>query len=270
MNKDIHLIYEAYEKAASMSIKPIKEDTSLYTHERVAALLPKDIGPGKEGENEILNKGASILAKLVFKGDEEKATKMMYYDEDFNSDLVSVYRYYQKNGFPEVKERPSSEFKEQLPDSKEEYSASDYAKEMEVKGEGEEKPGDVKRRKDNESRWMSILMNHFRKEYKRQGSDPYIEFFERYSPYYEDWVIKKFAEMYNNTWASDPESKIDIEHFLKVKNDLREKKDIENENRRAGTEGEERRIDPKCWKGYHKQGTKLKGGKRVNNCVKNS
>lgn len=33
-------------------------------------------------------------------------------------------------------------------------------------------------------------------------------------------------------------------------------------------EGEESRIDPKCWKGYHKQGTKLKGGVRVNNCVK--
>lgn len=23
-----------------------------------------------------------------------------------------------------------------------------------------------------------------------------------------------------------------------------------------------------CWKGYHKEGTKIKGGKRVNNCVK--
>lgn len=34
-------------------------------------------------------------------------------------------------------------------------------------------------------------------------------------------------------------------------------------------ENEERRLDPKCWKGYHKQGTKLKGGVRVNNCVKN-
>lgn len=34
-------------------------------------------------------------------------------------------------------------------------------------------------------------------------------------------------------------------------------------------ENEERRIDPKCWKGYHKAGTKLKGGVRVNNCVKN-
>jgi len=27
------------------------------------------------------------------------------------------------------------------------------------------------------------------------------------------------------------------------------------------------RLDPKCWKGYKKQGTKMKGGTRVNNCV---
>jgi hypothetical protein len=28
------------------------------------------------------------------------------------------------------------------------------------------------------------------------------------------------------------------------------------------------RLDPKCWKGYRKAGTKVKGGVRVNNCVK--
>lgn len=28
------------------------------------------------------------------------------------------------------------------------------------------------------------------------------------------------------------------------------------------------RLDPKCWKGYKKQGTKVKDGVRVNNCVK--
>ena len=33
-------------------------------------------------------------------------------------------------------------------------------------------------------------------------------------------------------------------------------------------EAEKRRLDPKCWKGYRKSGTKIKGGKRVNNCVK--
>ena len=31
---------------------------------------------------------------------------------------------------------------------------------------------------------------------------------------------------------------------------------------------EKQRLDPKCWTGYKKQGTKMKGGVRVNNCVK--
>ena len=31
---------------------------------------------------------------------------------------------------------------------------------------------------------------------------------------------------------------------------------------------EKQRLDPKCWKGYKKQGTKMKGDTRVNNCVK--
>jgi hypothetical protein len=32
-------------------------------------------------------------------------------------------------------------------------------------------------------------------------------------------------------------------------------------------ESVKQRLDPKCWKGYRKAGTKMKGGKRVNNCV---
>ena len=32
-------------------------------------------------------------------------------------------------------------------------------------------------------------------------------------------------------------------------------------------EEEKQRLDPKCWKGYRKAGTKMKGGTRVNNCV---
>ena len=28
------------------------------------------------------------------------------------------------------------------------------------------------------------------------------------------------------------------------------------------------RLDPKCWKGYRKDGTKIDNGVRVNNCVK--
>jgi len=30
---------------------------------------------------------------------------------------------------------------------------------------------------------------------------------------------------------------------------------------------EKQRLDPSCWTGYKKQGTKMKGGVRVNNCV---
>jgi hypothetical protein len=33
-------------------------------------------------------------------------------------------------------------------------------------------------------------------------------------------------------------------------------------------ETKKQRLDPKCWKGYKKVGTKVKGGVRVNNCVK--
>ena len=35
------------------------------------------------------------------------------------------------------------------------------------------------------------------------------------------------------------------------------------------TEAVKQRLDPKCWKGKHKEGTKIKGGVRVNNCVAN-
>jgi len=34
-----------------------------------------------------------------------------------------------------------------------------------------------------------------------------------------------------------------------------------------GVAEEKQRLDPKCWKGYKKQGTKMKGDTRVNNCV---
>ena len=33
-------------------------------------------------------------------------------------------------------------------------------------------------------------------------------------------------------------------------------------------EEDKQRLDPKCWKGYRKEGTKVKDGVRVNNCIK--
>lgn len=43
------------------------------------------------------------------------------------------------------------------------------------------------------------------------------------------------------------------------------KKEFDNDAK--SVEEEKQRLDPSCWKGYKKQGTKMKGGVRVNNCV---
>jgi hypothetical protein len=40
------------------------------------------------------------------------------------------------------------------------------------------------------------------------------------------------------------------------------------QTKKQSVKEEKQRLDPKCWKGYKKQGTKMKGGVRVNNCVK--
>ena len=56
---------------------------------------------------------------------------------------------------------------------------------------------------------------------------------------------------------------------VKHKKDFRRDVD-ENIAERKGEEdsvNEKQRLDAKCWKGYKKQGTKMKGGVRVNNCV---
>ena len=39
--------------------------------------------------------------------------------------------------------------------------------------------------------------------------------------------------------------------------------------KKQGVAEVKQRLDPKCWKGKHKEGTKIKGGIRVNNCVPN-
>lgn len=271
-DEDAEMPYPEFVKLSKHAASKLPEDESKkklkYTYEIATAFLPRDINTNtKEGQERVLELAFDEVVKRVFKHDKtpkKRAMNLFMYDEDFPMEVVSQYNWYQEHGFPDVKD----EFRDQMPDSREEYSAQDYAHEMEVKGEQEETTN-TKRQKNNESRWMSTLSKFFRKEYRREGTDPYLEFFEVYSPHYEDWVIKKFSDIYNQNQASDPESKIDVEHFIKVKNELKNKKDAENIKLQSNSEEEERRLDPKCWKGYHKQGTKMKGGKRVNNCVKN-
>jgi hypothetical protein len=115
------------------------------------------------------------------------------------------------------KEKPTDEFRQQMPDSKEEYSAHDYAKEMEARGENAE----------------SSAVHPDEKKYGEL-----IKAREESEQRFKDWLKKQRAEGKAKNYPQKDEN-------------------------------EERRLDPKCWKGYHKQGTKLKDGKRVNNCVKN-
>ena len=59
-------------------------------------------------------------------------------------------------------------------------------------------------------------------------------------------------------------------HQERMKKDKEEylKKNPESIYKKEVTEKKtKQRLDPKCWKGYKKQGTKMKGGVRVNNCV---
>jgi hypothetical protein len=50
---------------------------------------------------------------------------------------------------------------------------------------------------------------------------------------------------------------------------LRNGQDMVEVNVPHEEDAEQRRLDPSCWSGYHKDGTKMKGDTRVNNCVKN-
>jgi hypothetical protein len=57
-----------------------------------------------------------------------------------------------------------------------------------------------------------------------------------------------------------------IEYLMKRFEMTREQA-IELLKKKGLAETEKQRLDPHCWKGYRKAGTKMKGGTRVNNCV---
>ena len=73
----------------------------------------------------------------------------------------------------------------------------------------------------------------------------------------------------NNSISSDSyatgDARVPVSIFGKGKIFQRLKKKKKKKN---NEESEEQRIDDKCWDGYKKKGTKMKGNKRVNNCVK--
>ena len=59
-----------------------------------------------------------------------------------------------------------------------------------------------------------------------------------------------------------------VRHAEKIASYKAELKKLVAQKKQQGVAEEKQRLDPKCWDGYKKQGTKMKGGVRVNNCVK--
>lgn len=69
--------------------------------------------------------------------------------------------------------------------------------------------------------------------------------------------IEKFNRPATHTDKKKDMKKGEVKHKGSLYDDLMQ---IEAKKKKT-------RLDPKCWKGYKKQGTKVKGGVRVNNCV---
>jgi hypothetical protein len=195
------------------------------------------------------------------------------------------------------REKSASEFRQQMPDSKEEYSAHDYAREMEAKGEGEEQGehpyhgpltdlGDgyywaAEDEQDTDDQWYNFFL--LKKTGAERNHYKYIRSFIKIRDYDDDLVsddsgrIKAWLKKNNIIDISSEDEEGDLMKHMKDKGMIDKKATDDTgkygrtreEEEHCASEDEQRRLDPKCWKGYHKAGTKLKSGVRVNNCVKN-
>ena len=193
------------------------------------------------------------------------------------------------------KEKSADKFKQQMPDSKEEYSAHDYAKEMETKGEGEESLEHISKYKHIIDQ---LALGAFDTDSEQEQVDQGVSegIFEvdvvagKRQVVLTNAAVKKIEQMYpelkGKFWEcgkckADYKGCGDAKHdhedeegelmkHMKDKGMIDSKATDDTGKYGRTREEEESRLDPKCWKGYHKQGTKLKDGVRVNNCVKNS
>ena len=85
----------------------------------------------------------------------------------------------------------------------------------------------------------------------------------------DEWGnLKKEAMLPKSAFAGTPKNKLGSAAHLKgsMKRPARAG-DLVGGAEESIEREEKQRLDPSCWKGYRKQGTKMKGGVRVNNCV---
>lgn len=99
---------------------------------------------------------------------------------------------------------------------------------------------------------MKLMPKAVRKEKEKAGvSEDLLQYNEDYKEKFAAG-LKKFGV--SNIRDLNPEKKKKFFNYMDTQHTAK------NE--------EKQRLDPKCWDGYKKQGTKMKGGVRVNNCVK--
>jgi hypothetical protein len=95
------------------------------------------------------------------------------------------------------------------------------------------------------------------------------------SPTYVDGFMGADGKLTSKPTAADYASNKEFQHMKKTLGDRipqPTKRDKDGKlspftKKDDNVQEEKQRLDPKCWDGYKKQGTKMKGDKRVNNCV---
>jgi len=269
MHKDSHLIFEAY------SNKLVSEDMPYPTFAKLSKHAASKL-PSKES----LEDWETRMKK--FGCDITKDNKTGTYHAWHGKEHTSSYRTQGEN-----EEKSAHEFKQQMPDSKEEYSAHDYAKEMEMRGEAEEEPkhplGNVREVPARDLKPGDVLSLFKNTVIKIDDMAPRLIKGKVRVTYKDirgvvhnvDWN-KSTKITVDNVSQEDGEEGDLMKHMkdkgmidAKATDDTGKYGRSREEEEHCADEDEQRRLDPKCWKGYHKSGTKLKSGVRVNNCVKN-
>jgi hypothetical protein len=164
------------------------------------------------------------------------------------------------------REKSAGEFRQQMPDSKEEYSAHDYVNDMEAKGEGEESAciEDIAAKHG-----VSVNEIQHQLEMGIKVETEHTDNFDIATKIATDH-LNEDPHYYTKLAKMEAENEEgDLMKHMKDKGMIDPKASEDTGKYGRTREEEESRIDPKCWKGYHKAGTKLKSGVRVNNCVKN-
>jgi len=261
MHKDSHLIFEAY------SNKLVSEDMPYPTFAKLSKHAASKL-PSKES----LEDWETRMKK--FGCDITKDNKTGTYHAWHGKEHTSSYRTQGEN-----EEKSAHEFKQQMPDSKEEYSAHDYAKEMEMRGEAEEEPkhplGNVREVPARDLKPGDVLSLFKNTVIKIDDMAPRLIKGKVRVTYKDirgvvhnvDW--NKSTKITVDNVSQEDGEEGDLMKHMKDKGMIDAKATDDTGKYGRTKEEEERRLDPACWKGYHKSGTKLKSGVRVNNCVKN-